>query len=41
VCVLLTVGKHVSLGSKSFLEKMKNYKLEPRFRFADIIEEKK
>jgi nitroreductase len=40
VCVLLAVGKHVSLGSKSFLEKIKDYKLEPRFRFKDIIEKK-
>jgi len=40
VCVLLAVGKHVSEGSKTFLEKIKDYKLEPRFRFDDIIEKK-
>jgi nitroreductase len=43
-CVLLAVGRHVSLGPinkkerPEFFEKMKDYKLEPRFRFKDIIE---
>jgi len=45
-CVLLAVGRHVSLGPiekkerPAFFEKMKDYKLEPRFRFKDIIERK-
>jgi nitroreductase len=44
--VLLTVGRHVSLGPiekkdrPDFFEKIKDYKLEPRFRFKDIIERK-
>jgi nitroreductase len=43
-CVLFAVGRHVSLGPinkkerPEFFEKMKDYKLEPRFRFKDIIE---
>jgi len=40
VCVLFAVGRHVSLGSKKFQETMKDYKLEPRFRFKDIIEKR-
>jgi len=45
-CVLMAVGRHVSLGPiekkerAAFFEKMKDYKLEPRFRFKDIIERK-
>lgn len=45
-CVLLAVGRHVSLGPinkkerEAFKEKIKDYKLEPRFRFKDIIERK-
>jgi nitroreductase len=45
-CVLLAVGRHVSFGPiekkerPAFFEKIKNYKLEPRFRFKDIIERK-
>jgi nitroreductase len=45
-CVLMAVGRHVSLGPiekkerPAFFEKMKDYKLEPRFRFKDIIERK-
>lgn len=34
VCVLLAVGKHISPE----LASQKEYKLEPRFRFKDIIE---
>lgn len=46
VCVLFAVGKHVSetpsnpKEKEEFLETIKDYKLEPRFRFKDIIEKK-
>jgi nitroreductase len=46
-CVLLTVGRHVSEGPikekdrEAYFESIKEYKLEPRFRFKDIIELKK
>jgi nitroreductase len=45
-CVLMAVGRHISLGPiekkerPAFFEKIKDYKLEPRFRFKDIIERK-
>jgi nitroreductase len=43
--VLFAVGRHVSLGPSDkkdiikFKEKIKDYKLEPRFRFKDIIKD--
>ena len=43
-CVLLTVGRHVSEGPikekdrEAYFMSIKDYKLEPRFRFKDIIE---